>query len=386
MSVDSTEQHGDSPDDTNVAARIIDEPWVVFRVVVVASLAYLSTRIVWSSFGRISNILLLLLVALFVSFALERPVAGLARRGWRRGAAAGAIMAGVLVVLGGFLAAMGALAVAQTRRLVDNADRYINAVADMAASLGIDIRAETIETWTDAVERAAGPAAVEASGTFAVAVASVGFVAFVSFYLIADGPKLRRVVCSLFPARHQRHLLATWEHAVTVTGGYLLARAVQGLIGTGVGLVTFNVLDLPHAIPLAIWLGIVSQAIPVVGTYLAAAVPLLVAFVHDPPAIIWVLVVIVAWRQLENYVIRPRLSKRYMDLHPAVGLTAVACATLLAGVVGTLLALPIAATVQAICANEIRRHDVVDDVKLDNESCNEAEPRTDPDGPTGPGS
>ena len=64
-------------------------------------------------------------------------------------------------------------------------------------------------------------------------------------------------------------------------------------------------------------MGLVSQFIPVVGTYLGGFVPLLVALVNHPLDAVWVLIWIVIYQQIENYLLSPRITAHTMDLHPA---------------------------------------------------------------------
>ena len=94
-----------------------------------------------------------------------------------------------------------------------------------------------------------------------------------TFYLVADGPKLRRFICSrLTPARQER-VLAAWELAGNKTGGYLYSRALLALLSAIFHWIVFQSLGTPAPVALALWVGVVSQFLPVVGTYLAGVLP-----------------------------------------------------------------------------------------------------------------
>ena len=121
----------------------------------------------------------------------------------------------------------------------------------------------------------------------------------------------------------------------------------------------FLLMDLPSAIALGVWVGIVSQFIPTVGTYVAAVLPLLVAVGEGWQELLIVLVLVVVYQQIENYLLSPRLSAKAMNIHPAVGFGTVIAGTTLLGPVGAFLALPLVAIVQAFAATYIRRHEVV---------------------------
>ena len=69
---------------------------------------------------------------------------------------------------------------------------------------------------------------------------------------------------------------------------------------------------------LALWVGSISQFLPVVGTYIAGALPVLVAFVDSPPKALVILIFVIIYQQIENYFLLPRITARTMELHPAV--------------------------------------------------------------------
>jgi predicted PurR-regulated permease PerM len=120
------------------------------------------------------------------------------------------------------------------------------------------------------------------------------------------------------------------------------------------------VLGVPFALPLAIWQGFVSQFIPVVGTYIAAAVPLLVALLEDPWAALFFTIFVLVYQQIENYVLAPRITARTMQLHPAVAFAAALAGGSINGLLGAFIALPAAAVIQATVSTYLTRHEVIE--------------------------
>src|SRR5690606_4530761 len=114
------------------------------------------------------------------------------------------------------------------------------------------------------------------------------------------------------------------------------------------------------------WVGILSQFVPVVGTYLAMILPIIVALTfNDMQTVIWIVVIFVLYQQVENFVVGPWITKRTMEIHPAITVGAILAGGYLLGGVGVLLALPVAGIVQAIIGEYRRGHEVVlDDVEL----------------------
>jgi predicted PurR-regulated permease PerM len=181
-----------------------------------------------------------------------------------------------------------------------------------------------------------------------------------TYYLVADGPRLRRSICSRLPPVRQQRVLQAWELAITKTGGYLYSRALLALLSTFFHWVVFQALGTQAPIALALWVGLVSQFLPVVGTYLAGILPVLVTFLDSPLKAAIVTGFIIIYQQIENYFFAPRITARTMELHPAVAFGAALAGASLLGFVGALLALPAAAMAQALASEWGKRYDVVD--------------------------
>ena len=94
------------------------------------------------------------------------------------------------------------------------------------------------------------------------------------------------------------------------------------------------------------------------GTYIAGVLPLVVGLLGEPVDGLWVLVTIAVYQQIENYLISPRITAHTMQIHPAVAFGSVIAGSAILGVVGALLALPAAATIQSVIGSVARRHEV----------------------------
>lgn len=315
---------------------------------------------------QLKGLLTILVVSLFLAFSIEPAVNWLAARGWKRGPATGVVFLGVVVVLVSFVWTLGELVVEQVSALVDNAPRYaddavkwINSTFDTDYS-GTDIQNKAAEMSSSLEGYVVGLAGdVWGIGTTAIGVLfqALGVLLF-TYYFAADGPRFRNAVCSLLPPRRQKHVLRAWDIAVEKTGGYLYSRALLALCSTIAHYIAMRILDLPSAFALALFVGVVSQFIPTVGTYLAGALPVLVALAQSPRTALWILLFIVLYQQFENYVLQPRITATTLDMHPAVAFGAVLAGAALFGATGALLAIPVTATAQAFIGAYIRRYEV----------------------------
>jgi predicted PurR-regulated permease PerM len=167
-------------------------------------------------------------------------------------------------------------------------------------------------------------------------------------------------VCSVLTPRRQREVLAVWDIAIDKTGGYLYSRLLLAIANATATFIVLTVLGVPYAVPLSLWQGFVSQFIPIVGTYIAAAIPLLVALLEDPITALIFLIFVLIYQQIENYVLSPRITARTMQLHPAVAFGAALGGGLIGGLLGAFMALPAAAVIQAVVSSYLTRHEVVE--------------------------
>jgi predicted PurR-regulated permease PerM len=346
--------------------------WVVPAVAIFWS-GFLLTFVARHVFGRLSNLLVLLLVAVFLTLAIEPGVNWLARRGWKRGVATLAILFGVFLVFLGFLGAIGTLVGTQIADLLSESDTYITDSVDwINSTFGTQIDPQAVvDEFNDPNGRvqefiqAQGDEAVRVSLT-AVGIVFQGLsVLLFTYYLVADGPKLRRAVCSRMRPARQAQVLAAWDVAITKTGGYLYSRALLAMLSAVSHWILFQSLGTPAPVALALWVGLMSQFLPVVGTYIAGILPLLVTVIESPLDALIVLIFIVAYQQVENYLFAPRITARTMELHPAVAFGAALGGAALLGPVGAILALPGAAMVQALSREWGQRFDVIDDPLTD---------------------
>ena len=340
-------------------------PWIP-RLLGLVVLTFLGTyALVWS-LGRLRSLLLTLVLSFFISFALEPGVTFLARRGWRRGVATGVVFS--VSVLAGllFMAITLPPLVTEMASLASNIPNWLRTVSEfLTERFGIDMDLSNLSSDVIDLQGVLEKYATSlASGILGIGSKVLGLLlqlftmALFTFYLLADGPRFRRLVLSLVRPERQAEVVRIWEIAIQKTGGYVYSRALLALISAVFTYVALLIIGVPYALALAIWVGVVSQFVPAVGTYLAAVVPVLVALTVKPITALVVIVVLVAYQQIENLVLSPRITARTMSLHPAVAFGSVLVGAALVGTVGALVALPAAAITQAFVSTYLERHQV----------------------------
>jgi predicted PurR-regulated permease PerM len=337
------------------------------RLITIVVLVCVGLFAAYHMLRAVRTLLVLVAISFFLSIALEPGVNFLSRKGWRRGLAAGVIFLAVVLLVGLFIGLMVPLVVDQLSRLVGNLPGYVDRLADFADRFGIDLSSERLRAALAGLENdLAGFAGDIAGGIFGVGTALLGTVlqiltvALFTFYMTADGPRLRRTLLSMLPEARQREALWAIEVAIDRTGGYFYSRALLAGISAAVGWAAFTIIGIPYPLALALWMGILSQFVPVLGTYIGGILPLAIALIESPWKGLAVLGYVLVYQGIENYLLAPRITARTMELHPAVAFGAAFAGGSLLGVPGALMALPVAATVQAMVGAYLHRHEVVE--------------------------
>lgn len=345
--------------------RVPSWSWI-WKLLGTIALAGFAAMAAYAFFRQIRDLLIWVFIALFASFALEPAVDWLAARGWRRGLATGLIIFGLAILTVVMVALMVPVLVQQIQALIKAAPSILQSISNFTRRwFGVDVSIQSLQgQLTDANSAVSKFANNIAGNLFGFATSIIGTIfklltiGLFTFYLTADGPRFRRTICSYLPPKRQEAVLSTWEVAIEKTGAYLYSRLLLAIFS---GVATFFVLELlgvPFAVPLAVWMGLVSQFIPTIGTYIAMALPLLVAVVQSPLDALVLLVFFTLYQQIENYLLSPRITARTMQLHPALAFGCAIAGASISGVVGAFLALPLAAIIQALASTYIHRHDV----------------------------
>ena len=355
---------GDAPDKIQTTSTM--PPWIP-RAIALFWLGLISIWVLQHLFEDLSGFLLVLLISLFFSFALEPAVNWLEHKGFRRGL-------GTLIMFSLFVAAVallsfivGSALAEQTTSFVDDAPALFDDVEvwlqdNVDSSIELDEARNQFLSDDGLGQRISGWAnnAVGLGATVVSLIFDLFTVALFTFYLAADGPRLRRSICSRLRPERQRRILGIWDLAIQKTGGYILSRTVLATISALVTWIVFSVIGVPFPLALAVWVGIVSQFVPVVGVYIAGALPVLLTLLESPISALWALLFLLAYQQFENYLLAPRVDARTLKIHPAVSFGSVVAGAAVLGPVGALLALPAAATAQGIISASGERYDIME--------------------------
>jgi predicted PurR-regulated permease PerM len=325
----------------------------VLTVVAVAFVLYLIVRL--------RKPLTWIFIAGFLAIALAGPVQFLSRY-IKRGFAVAVVYVGLVVAPFVLLGVLLPPIVTQANRLIDRAPRYARDVSDFVAGNDTLRRLQEDYDLTGKLEQQAEklPAKI---GDAAGVLSNIGLgivnsvfttvtIIVLSIFLVNAGPRwLERWATRYEPdqADWWRRLFGRIGNAV---GNYVAGALAQATVAGVTSWIVLLILQVPYALPLAV-IVFVLDLVPLVGATLGAIlVGIVTLFSHFPIAtIVWAIWAIV-YQQIENSVIQPRIQARAVQLEPLIVLISVLFGSTLFGVLGALLAIPVAAAIQ----NTIREY------------------------------
>ena len=356
-----------SENGSDVTVRI--SPTQVRRATISVLLLVVALQAAHWAFTQLSSFLMTLLVSWLIAIALEPGIVFLVRRGLRRGQAAGVMLMALIIGVIGFFAAFGGLLFGQVKQFATSlpavATQFLSWV-NQTFNLSLDV--PTLLAKID-IGSVANHLSGVAGGVLGVISSLLGTVfntftlLFFVYYFAADGPSIRRAVCSLLPQKQQKLFITVWDVSVEKTGGFVVSRLVMALFSAVFHSSLFAVLGIQYWLPLGLFTGLTSQFIPSVGTYIGIALPILVAVAHQPLDAVWVIVGATVYQQVENLFIGPRLGRATMNIHPAVALGSVFVGAALLGATGALISVPVAAAIIAVAQAYAHRYDIIDGVE-----------------------
>src|SRR6185437_5766732 len=191
-----------------------------------------------------------------------------------------------------------------------------------------------------------GTALSLAKGVISIVVGAIT-IAFMTFFMLLEGPTWADRLYGLLPQRSQPRWRAVGRAIYRTVGGYVTGNLLISLIAGGLTTVVLLIMGVPYAVALGLIVGILDL-IPLAGATIAAIIVGAVAFLHSVPAGIVVVVFFIVYQQVENHILQPVVYGRTVQLSPLVVLISVLIGAELAGVLGALGAIPVAGSIQVL--------------------------------------
>ncbi len=337
-----------------MARRII---WRVIAVILITALLILMAL-------KARSLLSMLFVALFFGIAMEPAVNHLhMKRGMRRGAATGLVflVSAVFLVVLTFIMIPGLINVAG-----ELSNTFKQAIPQINSQFGTDFpTSKTDPAFASAEQNMKDWVQNHASDIMGFAGSTIGLIfqfftiAMFAFYFAADAPQIRRAILRKFPPDHQQRLGWAWDTAIEQTGGYLYSRLLLMIINGGLFFFVMLLVgvDWTIALPMSIFEGFVAEFIPAIGTYIGAAVPILLTLgIQGISAAVVLLIWTLIYQQIENYFLSPKISAKTMEINGGIAFGAAMAGGAIGGPMLAFMSLPIAALITSFMKNFSRRY------------------------------
>lgn len=300
---------------------------------------------------RLSSVITFVLVAVFLTLALNPIVESLTRRGLSRAAGVFTVFLGMV----GVLALIGFLVVppivSETSTLVERMPEYLDDLSTQAWVSQLDSRYDISNRFDAEIEKRLADSnfismvfggVLGAAGWVAGGLIG-GFTALVlTLYFLAALPTVKDAAYKVVPQSRRPRVIGLAEEIMHRVGGYALGQVAVASINATCSWIMMTLLGVPYAAVLAVLVGLLGL-IPLVGATLGAVIVALVALSQGLPIAVVVVIYYVIYQQIENYVIVPRIMSRTVSVPGAVTVVAVLAGGTLMGVLGALIAIPVAA-------------------------------------------
>ncbi|MEU6173233.1 AI-2E family transporter [Streptantibioticus parmotrematis] len=295
---------------------------------------------------RISQLVVLLMLAFFVAVSLDPFVRWLERRRVRRGVAVAVVLLAFTAVFAGFLALVIAPVTSEVQAFARSLPRWLQELRDHHSRLG------RLEDRYHLIDKVKGELGSSSSSGVVSGLLGAGQAIFstlsdfvivmvVTMYFMAGLPQIKTFAHRFVPGSRRARAEALTEEIFVRTGRYMLGNLATSAIA---GLATFiwcQITDVPYAAALGIFVALLDL-VPMVGSTIGGIVVSLVALAVSLPIAVGTAVFYIAFRVAEDYLIVPRVMKYAVDVHPIVTVVAVLIGGALLGIIGALVAIPAA--------------------------------------------
>lgn len=307
----------------------------------------LAAVILWA-LTRVPLVMIPVTIALILASAISPLVRWLTAHRWPRALAVAASFVGILAVFGGVITGIVFLIRAQSKELVVKFTSGIEQLHEFLNNGPFRVSDEQLRSVAGSIERfftssSFGAEALTGARTVGEILAGLVLMVVILFFFLKDGEKIRTFLFGFLPVAHRGKAHLAAERSATVLGGYVrgtaLIAAVNGvIIGTALAL-----LGVPLALPLGVFV-FIGGFIPIIGSTAAGTLAVGVALISNGPVTaLIVIAVLVASNQVEHHLLQPFLMGKVLSIHGLAILLALAIGTMLAGIIGALLAVPTAA-------------------------------------------
>ena len=303
-----------------------------------------------------SAVFILIIISLFLAAGLNPAVLFFQNRGLKRGVSVGAVMGLVLLFVAAFIAIAAPPLIDQGNQLVNNAPQLVRDLNNNAFINDLNNRygvIDSLQTKIDSVIKDGQFAITAFGGVIGVGKAVVsGLVStftilVITLYFLAALPQVVAISLRFVPATRRDRVSKLSNAIIARVGSFVGGQGIIAILAAVFILVMGLIIGMPYPAPLAMVV-LVCGFIPLVGHFIGMSIVSLVSITKSPTTALIALGSYIIYVQIENYVITPKIMRKSLAIPGLVTIIAALLGTSLLGLIGGLLAVPIAAAVLLI--------------------------------------
>jgi predicted PurR-regulated permease PerM len=308
--------------------------------------------------------LTLVAIALFLALALNPSVEFFVRRGLGRAAAVLAVSVLAVIIIGLVGLVLIPPLVAQIGEFVRALPGLVGDLTKGRGPLGFlerryqiveQVRAATSGPGLTKLSGQAGPALGVVKGVASTLVGAI-VIAFLTLFMLLEGPEWRRRSIQLAPERRRLLLERVGAGIYRTVGGFVTGNLVASFLAGVVAMVIMLVAGVPYAFPLGLFVAII-ELVPYIGPVVATVLVTAIALTQGAGTALVVFLLLLVYHVIEGHTLRPLIYGRAVQLSPLAVLIAILLGTEIAGILGALAAIPVAGAIQVVLAELLDQRD-----------------------------
>ena len=295
------------------------------------------------------QVLVLLALSFFIAVGFDPVVLWLYRRRLPRWASVTVVVLGMLGVVGGFLALAVPVVTEQATHLSQHLPHYLQTLDRRNSTFGkLNSKFHLVKGVQKLLRGGSSFQSVVGIGKALLGfVASFVLVTMVAIYLLIDMPRVRRALYLLAPRSRRPRMVLLTDAILMRVGGYVLGNLLLSLIAAVLTIAWALAFGIPYALLQGLLVGLLDL-IPIIGSTIGGVIVSLVALTVSLPVAIATAGFYILYRFVEDYVLTPRIMRSTVAVPGLVTVVATVIGGVLLGVIGALVAIPVAAAVKLL--------------------------------------
>jgi predicted PurR-regulated permease PerM len=347
------------------------------RTIVKIFVLIVGTTLLLAMLRLATHALILIFTAVFLALALNAPVTWVSHHlpgnfKGRRGLATGLATFLVIVVLAAFLASLVPPIVRQTKTLIDRAPQLVRDVRNSDSDLGKFVKHYHLESQVEKISdqlntrlQHVSGTAVSTLGTIATSLFSVLTIIVLTFMMLVEGPYWLKFGQQLVPKYKRAKAERLSRDMYKVIKGYVNGQVLLAFIASLMLLPGLLIFDVSYPIAL-LAVVFICGLIPMVGHTIGAAIVTVVALFTSPLSALGILLWYFTYQQIENYLIQPKLQANATNMSPLLVFMSVVIGVSFSGLLGGLVAIPIAGCIRVAILDYLESRDLIDTSATDS--------------------